>query len=144
MSNDYLEITLTSIDDKVKFSADARNNPELTIDYFPPYGTADGYTSLELLLCSFSSCVSSTLAIILRNQMKRNVTSIKAKAIGHVKEEHPKALSKIKLELVIESSDTQAEDVEKTLVALENKLCPVWAIIKGNVEIEVTFTISNQ
>ena len=74
MNNDYLEITLVSQDDKVKFAAQARSKPEVAIDYFPPFGSADGYTSLELLLMSFSSCVSSTLAIILRNQMKRSVS----------------------------------------------------------------------
>lgn len=141
MSNNYLEITLTSMDDKVKFSAGARSNPEVIIDYYPPFGTAQGYTSLELLLCSFSSCVSSTLAIILRNQMKRNVTAINAKAKGYVKDEHPKAFSKMELELSIESPDTQESDVEKTLVALEDKLCPVWAMIKGNVEVETRFAI---
>lgn len=142
MDNNCLEITLTSIDDKVKFAAQARSNPEVMIDYFPPFGTAEGYTSLELLLFSFASCVSSTLAIILRSQIKRSVASVNAKAKGYVKEQHPKALSKIELELFIVSPDTQAADVEKTLVALENKLCPVWAMIKGNVEVETKFTIT--
>jgi len=142
MSNNCLETTLTSIDDRVRFSAKARSNPEVIVDYYPPFGTSEGYTSLELLLFSFSSCVSSTLAIILRGQLKRNVTAINAKAKGYVKDEHPKALSKIELDLSIESSDTQETDVEKTLVALENKLCPVWAMIKGNVEVETRFTIS--
>lgn len=142
MSNDCLEITLTSMDDKVQFAAQARSNPEVIIDYFPPFGTASGYTSLELLLFSFSSCASSTLAIILRSQMKRSVTLINAKAKGHVREEHPKALSKIELELFIKSPDTQEADIEKALAALESKLCPVWAMIKGNVEVKTQFTIS--
>ena len=142
MNNDYLEITLTSLDEKVKFAAQARSKPEVTIDYFPPFGSADGYTSLELLLMSFSSCVCSTLVTILRNQMKRNVGSINARAKGYVREEYPKSLSKIELELFIESSDTQESDVKKTLAALESKLCPVWAMIKGNVEIETQFTIT--
>lgn len=141
MSNSFLEINLNSIDDKVKFSAVSRDNPEVIIDYFPPFGTGEGYTSLELLLFSFASCVCSTLAIILRGQMKRSITYLNAKAKGHVKEEHPKAISKIELELTLESPDAQEADVEKTLIALENKLCPVWAMIKGNVEIETGFSI---
>lgn len=141
MSDNFLEIKLKSIDDKVKFSAESRSNPEVIIDYFPPYGTGEGYTSLELFLFSFSSCVSSTLAIILRNQMQRTITSLNAKAKGYVKEEHPKALSRIELELFIKSKDTQESDVEKTLVALENKLCPVWSMIKGNVEVATKFSI---
>jgi len=144
MGNNYLETTLTSIDDKVKFSARARSNPEVVIDYFPPFGTAEGYTSLELLLCSFSSCVGSTLSIILRSQMKRSIVSINAKAKGYVRDEHPKALSKIELELKIISPDAQEADVNRTLVALEEKLCPVWAMIKGNVEVETIFTITMQ
>lgn len=142
MSNNFLEINLNSIDDKVKFSAVSRANPEVIIDYFPPFGAGEGYTSLELLLFSFASCVSATLAIILRGQMERNIASLSAKAKGYVKEEHPKAFSKIELELVIESPDAQEAEVEKTLIALENKLCPVWAMIKGNVEIETSFSIA--
>jgi len=141
MGNEYLEVSLQTINEHVKFSAKARSNPEVIIDYFPPFGNGEGYTSLELLLFSFASCVSSTLAIILRSKMQRNVSSIKATAKGNVREEHPKALSKIHLELLIKSEDTQDSDVQKTLVALEDKLCPVWAMIKGNVEIETNFSI---
>ena len=137
-----MEVTLESNDDKVKFVAGARSNPDLVIDYFQPFGTEDGYTPLELLLCSFASCVSSTLVIILRSQMKRTVTTINAKAKGYVKDDHPKALSKIELELFIESPDTQDTDVEKSLVVLEDKLCPVWSMIKGNVEVDTKFKIS--
>jgi len=141
MNTDILEISLKSIDDKVKYSAASRANPEVVVDYFPPYGTGEGYTSLELLLVSFASCVSSTLSIILKGQMQRKITSISAKTKGYVKDEHPKALSKIELELHIESNDAQEADVEKTLAALESKLCPVWSMIKGNVEIETRFFI---
>lgn len=141
MNNEYLEVSLQTVNEKIKFSAKARSNPEVIIDYFPPLGDGEGYTSLELLLFSFASCVSSTLAIILRSKMQRNVSSIKATAKGKVREEHPKALSEICLELLIESKDTEETDVEKTLMALEDRLCPVWAMIKGNVVITTTFNI---
>lgn len=76
--------------------------------------------------------------------MKRSIVSINAKAKGYVRDEHPKALSKIELELEIISPDAQEADVNRTLVALEEKLCPVWAMIKGNVEVETIFTITMQ
>ena len=142
MDNECLEITLSSLDDNVRFAGQARANPEVTIDYFPPFGMANGYTSLELLLISFSSCVSSTLAIILSNQMKRNVKSLNAKAKGYVRDEHPKVISNIELELFIESSDADGEDVGKALAAMENKLCPVWAMLKDTVKIAIMFKIS--
>jgi putative redox protein len=142
MSGHVLETTLTAIDDKVKFAAAARTNPEIVIDFFPPFGSAEGYTSLELLISSLASCISSTLLIILRKQMNRSITAYSVCTKGHVKETHPKALSKIELDLSITSADTQEEDVAKTLVALEEKLCPVWAMLKGNVEVEVRFSIT--
>jgi len=44
---DTLNVTLQTIDLKTKFSATARDNQEVIIDYFPPIGTGKGYTSLE-------------------------------------------------------------------------------------------------
>lgn len=144
MSTDYLETTLRTIDDKVKYSASSRQNPEVIIDYFPPLGTGEGYTSLELLLISFSSCVTSILLALLRGKMKRTVPEITACTKGTVKEEHPKAISHIQLELAITSADATEEDVKRALAASEEKLCPVWAMIKGNVEVDVSFTLRKQ
>ena len=141
MNKDYLEIKLQSIDDKAKLSASSRENPELIVDYFPPIGTGQGYTSLELLLISFASCISTTLVALLRAKMKKNVSGITAIAKGAVKEEHPKALSHIQLALTIQSDDITEADVKQALAVSEEKLCPVWAMIKGNVTIDVSFAI---
>jgi len=37
--------------------------------------------------------------------------------------------------------NAQESDVQKTLAALEARLCPVWAMLKGNVEISVEYSI---
>lgn len=71
---DTLNVKLQTIDEKAMFSATARENPEITIDYFPPVGTGKGYTSLELLMASFGSCVSTTLLSLLRYRMKKRWT----------------------------------------------------------------------
>lgn len=141
MSNNMLEIQLKLIDEKVKFAANARTNPEIVIDYFPPFGTAEGYTSLELFLISFASCVSTTIVTLIRGKMLKTISGISAKATGIVRETHPKAISKIQLDLVIESGDVEDTDIQKALAVSEEKLCPVWAMIKGNVEVEIKYTI---
>ncbi len=141
MSKDILEISLKTVDDKVKFAAGTEDDPEITIDYFPPVGTGEGYTSLELLMISFTSCVSTLLLHYLRSILKRNVASLQAKATGNVRSEHPKALSRIQLALAIQSPDAEEGDVKTALKAAEARLCPVWAMIKGNVEVDVTFAI---
>jgi putative redox protein len=141
MSKDILEVSLRTVNDKVKFAAWSDDRPEISIDYIPPVGDGEGYTSLELLLFSFTSCVSTLLLHYLRSILKRDVVSLQAKAIGDVRSEHPKSLSRIQVALTLQSPDAEESDVKTALKAAESRLCPVWAMIKGNVEIEVTFVI---
>jgi putative redox protein len=142
MSKDYLEINLHTVNDKVKFVSNSRNNQEINIDYFPPIGSGEGYTSLELLLISFSSCISTTVLTLLRAKMHKNIAALKTNAKGVVRDEHPKALSHIQIEMIFESQDLEEADVKAALAVSEEKLCPVWAMIKGNVEVSVSYVIN--
>ena len=137
-----LMVKLQSIDDKAMYSAMARENPAIVIDYFPPVGTGKGYTSLELLMASFASCVSTTLLSVLRYKKKKVVSDISAEVEGTVREVHPKALEHILLRLKIKAKDLTETEVRETLIVLEEKLCPVWAMIKGNVTVSVEVEIS--
>lgn len=137
-----LEVKLQLINEKLKFSAKARSNPEFVIDYFPPLGDGEGYTSLEVFLSSFSSCISSTVLTLLRARMQKTISALNVVAKGTVREEHPRALTHITVELNITSPDTEKSDVQTALAIAEEKLCPVWAMIKGNVEVAVNYTIS--
>ena len=136
-ADNMLTVKLQTIDDKTMFSATSRENPALTIDYFPPIGTGKGYTSLELLMMALGSCVSTTLLSLFRYKMKKNVTGILAEVNGTVREKHPKALEHIILLLKIKSSDLTQAEVEAALKTAEDTLCPVWAMLKGNVTGEV-------
>ena len=138
---DTLNVKLQTIDDKVKIRATARENPEILIDYFPPIGSGMGYTSLELLMVGFGSCVSTTLLTLLRHRMKKTVHGITTEVEGTVREEHPKVLSHILLHLKITAQDVTEIEVRNTLAILEEKMCPVWAMIKGNVDIDVDVEI---
>ncbi len=139
---DTLNVTLQTIDLKTKFSATARDNQEVIIDYFPPIGTGKGYTSLELFMISFGSCVSSTLLSLLRYRMKKQVDGVDVEVQGKVREEHPKALKHILLSLTFKSAELTKDEALEALKAAEEKMCPVWSMIKGNVEVEVEIQIS--
>jgi putative redox protein len=141
LEKDCLEIHLHTADDKVKFVSGARENDPITVDYFPPIGNGEGYTSLELLLISFSSCVSTTLLTILRAVLHKQADSLKATATGTVRNDHPRSLSHIRLEMSLESRDAREADVKKAIAMAEGKLCPVWAMLKGNVEVSVSCTV---
>lgn len=94
-----LEVNLRNVNEKVKFEAHAGERPKISVDYFPPVGSGEGYTSLELLLVSFGSCVGTTLLGVLRAHMHKNIVSLSVNAKGTMREEHPRKLSHIKLEL---------------------------------------------
>jgi putative redox protein len=141
MSKDLLEIRLNTVDGKVKLAASTDDDPEIALDYFPPVGTGEGYTPLELILISFTGCVSTVLITYLRSILKKQVVSLSAKAEGDVRQEHPKALTHIRVALIFRSQDLEEQDVRTALKAAETRLCPVWAMLKGNVETEVKFAI---
>lgn len=140
---DQLIVNLKTVNDKVKFSAEARNNPAIPIDYFPPVGTGEGYTSLELLMASFGSCISTTVLTLLRHRMKKTVGGVSVQVTGTVREEHPKALQHMRVALHFTAQDLTEAEVRGAIQASEEGLCPVWAMLKGNVDIDVDVTISN-
>jgi putative redox protein len=132
-----LTVKLQTVDDKTMFNAEARDNPKIIVDYFPPVGTGKGYTSLELLMISFGSCVSTTLLTFLRYKMKKFISGLSVEVNGIVRKEHPKALQNISLFLRIKAKDLKEDELQEVLKIAENEICPVWSMIKGNVTIDV-------
>ncbi|HSQ34708.1 MAG TPA: OsmC family protein [Candidatus Binatia bacterium] len=132
-----LHASLLLINDRLLFSGTVANQAPVSIDYIPPLGDDLGYTSLELLLLSLSSCLGSAALPFLR-RMKKNIKGFAIDSRGIRSEEHPTAFKTIYLELTVESSDVTGADLDKVIALAEEKYCPVWAMVKGNVEIKVT------
>ncbi|MBI5403094.1 MAG: OsmC family protein [Ignavibacteriae bacterium] len=121
------------INNKLNFSGTADSNPPVSIDYTPPLGDNLGYTSLELFLLSLSSCVGSAVLSILR-KMKKEIKGFEIESKGIRKQEHPTGLKTVYLNININSSDVKDEDMEK-VIQLSESICPVWSMVKGNVEV---------
>lgn len=136
-----LSVKLQSLDDKVMFDARSRDNRPITIDYFPPVGNSQGYSSLELLMAGFGSCIGTTLLVILRHKMQKNVGGLFAEVNGRVRDKHPKALESIHVSLHIKSTDVSEQEVQHALKIAEDGFCPVWAMLRGNVEIGFTVNV---
>ncbi|HRY97667.1 MAG TPA: hypothetical protein P5550_01285 [Bacteroidales bacterium] len=58
------------INDRLHFEGGVEGHSPISIDYIPPLGDNLGYTSLELLLLSFSSCLGSAILTFLRRMQK--------------------------------------------------------------------------
>lgn len=137
-----LACNIRLVNDKLKFSGTVTGNDPVSIDYIPPLGDNEGYTSLELLLLSFSSCLGSAVLLFLR-RMGKTIKGFEISSKGIRRSEHPTAFSKIILSIDLISDNTLDEDLDKVIKMAEDKYCPVWAMIKGNVETEVHYNIRN-
>ena len=69
-----LNTTVKLINNKLNFIGNAGSNDPVSIDYIAPLGDDLGYTSLELLLLSLSSCVGSAVLTFLR-RMGRTISA---------------------------------------------------------------------
>ncbi|HEX2967595.1 MAG TPA: OsmC family protein, partial [Bacteroidales bacterium] len=126
-----LTASIKLINDKVRFTGEVEGNPPVSIDYIPPVGDNLGYTSLELLLLSLSSCIGSAVLIFLR-KMNKTILNCEIHSKGIRKQEHPTGFKSILVEFNLTSPDVTEEDFTKVLMMAEDKYCPVWSMIKGN------------
>jgi putative redox protein len=134
MTVQKLETYTTLVNDRVQFSGKSRNNPSVQMDYFPPFGEGDGYTGLEMLLLSLSGCSSTAIKVLLQ-KMNKTVTGLTVEASGIRQETAPFAFSRIDLVYTLTSPDADEADFSKAIHLAETSMCPVWAMLKGNVEI---------
>ncbi len=135
-----LNTSIILINEKLNFTGIVEKNSPVSIDYTPPLGDNLGYTSLELLLLSLSSCVGSSMLTFLR-KMKKTITGLEIHAKGIRKEDHPTGFKTIILEINLKSTDTMADDMEKVIKLSEETYCPVWSMLKGNVEVVTKYNI---
>jgi len=142
MTDKSLELnsSVTLLNEKLHFSGSVDSNEPVSIDYTPPLGDNLGYTSLELLLLSLSSCVGSSVLTFLR-RMRKTIHDCDIQCRGIRRVEHPTCFKTILLTINLKSPDTTPEDLEKVLRLSEDTYCPVWALLKGNVEISVNYNI---
>jgi len=139
MSNQLTGVA-TLINDKVKFSGVSRDNEEIIVDYVKPVGDGEGYTSLELFLLSLATCSGTSISLMLR-RMHKDVTGLKITTYGERREEHPTYFKKILIHLELKSKDVEAPDIEKAIKISEESICPVWNMVKNNVEINCEYEI---
>lgn len=135
-----VSIDLTDQNQKVQFTGVARSNPAIIIDSKSPQRDGKDYTPLELLLLSLASC-SGTMVVTLLRKMRKNVSGVKVMAKGIRREQPPTSFQKIILEFIIHSKEIHSSEVEKVIKLTEETYCPVWTMLKNNVEVIPKYNI---
>ena len=136
------ELSVELTNDKVGFTGVSRANSDRPVifDFPPPLGDGKGYTGLELLLMSFAGCSATTVLYLVR-RMGRKISGLKVNARGVRRERPLYGFEKIFLEFVFNSADAVDADVQKALQMAEEAYCPVWQMVKNNVEVATEYRI---
>ncbi len=129
-----VEVTVNLTNQKVQFTGVAGSNPAITCDCKPPIGDGAGYTGLELLLVSLAACSGTSVVHVLR-KMRKSISRFEIRAKGIRREQHPTCFDKIDIEFVLHSPDAEDADIQKAIQLSEETYCPVWAMLKNNVEV---------
>ncbi len=142
MSEQIEEVEINLTNRKVRFVGVSKSNPEspITFDYKPPIGDGQGYNGLELLLMSLGGCSATALVYLLR-KMGKTVSGLAVNAKGVRSQQPPVKFEKIFLEFILNSENTRDEDIQRALKLAESSVCPVWQMIKNNVEVATQYKI---
>lgn len=132
--------SIVLLNNRLHFRGTVDENEPISIDYTPPLGDNQGYTSLELFLLSFSTCVGSAVLTFLR-KMNKTINAFNIDSTGIRREIHPTGFKSVHLAIELDSPDTTEAEFNKVLKLAEDTYCPLWAMIKGNVEVEVSLKI---
>jgi len=135
-----LEANAKLINDHIKFECAAGDNPSIVTDYIPPLGNNEGYMPLQVFLISLATCAGGTVASLLR-KFRKDVSGLSIAIRGTQRDEHPLAFARIDMEFTLVSADAAEDDVRLAIAKSEEKYCPIWAMIKGNVEIAATVVV---
>lgn len=135
-----LKTSVRLVNDRLRFEGLVDGNEPVSIDYIPPLGDNLGYTSLELLLLSLSSCIGSSVLLFLR-RMNKKIKACEILSTGLRREEHPTGFKTIQVTVILESEDVTEDDFNKVIKMAEEKYCPVYSMIKGNTEVQISCTI---
>jgi putative redox protein len=136
------EVTVQLTNDKVQFTGVSKSNPDRPVqfDYKAPIGDGQGYNGLELLLMSLSGCSGTSVVYLLR-KMGKDITGFTINAKGVRRTQPPIKFEKIFLEFILHSVNATEADVQKAISLSEESVCPVWQMVKNNVEVEASYKI---
>ena len=126
--------------DKMMFLGESGANSVIT-DYIPPYGDNLGFMPLQLFLVSLSACLGGTVQFLAKS-MQRHIGSLKVTAEGERRQTHPTIFEHIRLSVHVVSRDLTEDEVRGMLQKAEETLCPVAAMVKNTVPLEMVFELS--
>ena len=119
---------------KLHFTGRAEFAHDVPVDHALPLGEGQGISPMEFLLMSLAGCSGQTVVSLLE-KMHQDVRTFSVTASGAKRDDHPRVFTGIHLEFRVGGTALNRDLVDKAVRLTEEKYCPVWAMLKGNVPI---------
>jgi len=115
---------------------------QVVMDYpAEPAAPVDGLTPLQMLLASLAACSANSVATLLSRRMKQHITGLEVEARATRSEQHPTVLTCIWLEFFVKGPQVNPQSVAESLKFSEERICPVWNMLKSQTPIEASFRV---
>ena len=98
-----------------------------------------GPTPLTMLLASLAACSLNSVAVILK-KMQQPLAGLGVETRGTRQTEHPTVLTDISLEFTVKG-DIDPAAMARALQLSEERLCPVWNMLKASTSIKARFHV---
>jgi len=117
---------------------------DMLMDYPLDSGdTGAGPTPLTMLLASLAACsLNSVLVVLKRTHQPLAGLEVEARAIRSNK--HPTVLTGISLEFTVTGKGVDSDKVARALQMSEERLCPVWNMLKAGTPIKASFHLQDE
>ena len=117
---------------------------QMRMDYaMEPGGNASGPTPLTMLLASLAACSLNSVLVVLK-KMHQPVAGLGVEARAIRSTEHPTVLTEISLEFTVKGEGIDSEKVAQALQMSEQRLCPVWNMLKTGTPIRAGFHLQDE
>ncbi len=126
---------------KMKYECTAGDHSPIITDYVPPMGNNEGCTPLQVFLISFAACAGGAVSMLL-SKFGKSFSEFSVHIEGTRRDEHPTCFSTINLEFRLTSADATEDNVKLAIAKAEELICPVWAMVKGNVKVSSAVAIT--
>ncbi len=112
------------------------------MDYpIEPGEDSAGLTPLAMLLASLAACSVNSILVVLQ-KMHQPVTGLEVDATAERSTSHPTVLTGISLDFIVKGNGVDPASVSRALQLSEERLCPVWNMLKGSTPIKASFSLA--
>jgi putative redox protein len=113
---------------------------QLLMDYPLKGEDPAGFKPLETLLASLAGCAGDTLAILLR-KTRQPFIGLQVEVRAQRRDEHPTIFTQIHMDFKVRGSNLVQSQVQDVLKEAEERVCPVWAMLKASTPIATSLTV---